>query len=203
MSEEIGKETIANDLERLTKISIKDQGRITKNLLRITVHEGEFAYQIIKLLLTEKIEKGYTKKYSLVELQKKIPLKRSRLIEKLQRVVKEGVLKHQKRKYMINKEHILVDRLWQYYNDANYKEREKTKDIINLIQENEQIEEEIREIEEEWIRERKYLKLTEKEEEKLREELINETIADSYDIETELKRLIGQNKVRIIGYKEM
>ncbi|MGC9777679.1 MAG: hypothetical protein HZR80_00390 [Candidatus Heimdallarchaeota archaeon] len=196
MSEELGKETIVNDLERLTKISIKDQGRITKNLLRITVHEGEFAYQIIKLLLTEKIEKGYTKKYSLVELQKKIPLKRSRLIEKLQRVVKEGVLKHQKRKYMINKEHILVDRLWQYYNDANYKEREKTKDIINLIQENEQIEEE-------WIRERKYNKLTEKEEEKLREEMINETIADSYDIEDELKRLIGQNKVRIIGYKEM
>ncbi len=203
MSEELGKETIVNDLERLTKISIKDQGRITKNLLRITVHEGEFAYQIIELLLTEKIEKGYTKKYSLVELQKKIPLKRSRLIEKLQRVVKEGVLKHQKRKYMINKEHILVDRLWQYYNDANYKEREKIKDIINLIQENEQIEEEIREIEEEWIRERKYNKLTEKEEEKLREEMINETIADSYDIEDELKRLIGQNKVRIIGYKEM
>ncbi len=196
MSEEIGKETIINDFERLTKISIKDQRMITKNLLRITVYEGEFTYQIIKLLLTEKIEKGYTKKYSLVELQKKIPLKRSRLIEKLQRVVKEGVLKHQKRKYMINKEHILVDRLWQYYNDANYKEREKTKDIINLIQENEQIEEE-------WIRERKYLKLTEKEEEKLREEIINETIADSYDIESELKRLIGQNKVRIIGFKEM
>jgi len=89
------------------------------------------------------MERGYSKRYSLAELEERLPWKKSRLIEKMQRTVEEEVLKHEKRKYQLNKENELVKRIWNYYNEPNYQEKEKTEEIRTMIQKKRTLEKEL------------------------------------------------------------
>ena len=188
--------TLKEELEKLARLS-KDSSKkeVAEQIRRIGEEEGEVIYQIIIMLTKEKIERGYTKKYSLAELQKKMPWKKSRLIEKLQEAVTEKVLKHEKRKYLINKENDLVKRIWNYYNEPNYKEKEKITEIRNLIQRKRKLEKELEK--EERINGRKYRKATKKEEKELIKEIIEE-LEEGLDP----RELIRKKTLEALGYRK-
>ena len=189
--------TIIKELQKLAGLT-GDSPRelIAEQIRRIEKEGGEIVYQIIQILIKEKMERGYTKKYSLAELQKKFPWKKSRLIEKLQKVVEEGVLKHEKRKYLLNKENELVKRIWNYYNEPSYPEKEKMDEIRELIQRKKKLEIELDK--EERKCKRKYREMTKKEEEEYKEEIIREIIAD---VNACPKEFIMKNIMEAIGYK--
>lgn len=147
------------------------------------------------------MERGYSKKYPLEELQRKILYKKSRLIERLQRATEEGVLKHQKRRYILNSSHTLVEKLWQYYHETDFQEYEKKRGIIELIQKKEEGEYEIRELEEKILRIIKNKELTEREEKKLREGMC-ENIEENVNADEDLKEYIKRNIESIIGYRK-
>ncbi|MCK5159849.1 MAG: DUF5320 domain-containing protein, partial [Candidatus Heimdallarchaeota archaeon] len=147
----------------------------------------------------------YKKEYSLSEFTEKMPWKKSQLSIKLQKAVKEGVILHQKRKYMINFEHIAVKRLWKFYiepNDYN-KQKEEAKEIQLLTQEKERLEEEIRDLQERIEKEIKYKPITEKEFREFGEEILRFVESDDdFDKKEGLKELLMKNKDKSIGYKE-
>ncbi len=94
-------------------------------------------------VLQEKITRGHSKKYSLAELLEKMPWEKSTLIKKLQKGTKEGILKHEKRKYLLNKENEIVKRMWNYYNELAYQEKEKREEIRELTQRKRRLEQEL------------------------------------------------------------
>lgn len=188
--------TLKEELEKLARLSKESsKEEVAEQIRRIGEEEGEVIYQIIIMLTKEKIERGYTKKYSLAELQKKMPWKKSRLIEKLQEAVIEKVLKHEKKKYLINKENELVKRIWNYYNEPNYKEKEKIEEIRNLIQRKKKLEKELEK--EERMNGRKYREATKKEEKELRK-VIKEELEEGLDP----RDLIRKKTLEALGYKK-
>ncbi|MHA1761863.1 MAG: hypothetical protein ACTSXA_14725, partial [Candidatus Heimdallarchaeota archaeon] len=154
---------LIEELRKLAKTTKeKSQEKIAKQIRKIVENEVEVSYQIIMLLVKEKMERGYTKKYTLTELQKKLPWRKSTTIERLQKIVGEGVLKHEKRRYELNKENELVMRIWNYYNETGYKEKEERNKVWKLIQRKNELEEKLAEkIEEKG----KYRKITKSEDE--------------------------------------
>ena len=121
---------LVEELRKLAKTTKEKSAEgIAQQIRKIVENEGEASYQIIMLLVKEKMERGYTKNYTLTELQEKLPWQKSRAIEKLQKVVGEGVLKHEKKRYALNKENELVKRIWNYYNETGYQEKEKISKI--------------------------------------------------------------------------
>lgn len=167
---------------------------IAGQIRRIGKEGGEIIYYIIQLLLKEKMERGFTKRYSLAELQKMFPWKKSRTIEIMQEVVEKGVLKHEKRKYLLNKENKLVKRIWNYYNEPNY--QEKTEDIRKLIhKKKKKLELELEKDEKKSIR--KYKEMTKKEEEEYGIKIMEEFTAGMNP-----KEFIMKNILEALGYKK-
>ena len=185
--------------------SFIDLETLTLNLYSILVRKNDFVrekeseliYQIIMVLVNEKMERGYTKKYSLAELQEKLPWKKSRLIEKLQRVAEEGVLIHEKRKYKLNKENELVKRIWNYYNETSQKEKGKMAEIWKLIQRRNELE---KKLAEKTKKEKgKYKEMTRKEDEKFQENF-EEELMDTPDPLEEAIIFLRKNKEKVMGY---
>ena len=194
-------ETLNYQMEKVMEIpKIGSREQLAKSIREIGEREGEFIYQVIHFLVKEKMERGYSKKYSLEELLRKIPYKKSRLIERLQRATEEGVLKHKKRRYILNSSHTLVEKLWQYYHETDFQEYEKKREIIELIQKKEEGENEIRELEKDILKVIKYKELTEREEKKLRVGMY-ENIEENVNADEDLKEYIKNNIEIIIGYK--
>ena len=155
----------------------------------------EELYQITNVLVIEKIARGYSKKYSLAELRKMLPWGKSWAIKKLEKGIEEGILVHEKRKYILNKENERVKRMWNYYNKPTQRESAKGEKIRELGREKKKLKEEL-EREERMRRKRKYRKLTNAEERSRRREIteyLNEGI--------ETKEMIKKNLMEIIGYK--
>ena len=190
--------TVTEELQKLANLTSDCPKKLVgEQIRRIGKEGGELAYQITQILIKEKMERGYTKKYSLTELQKKLPWKKSRLIEKLQRVVEIGILKHEKRKYLLNKENELVKRIWNYYNEPSYQEKEKIEEIRKLIQRKKELE---RELDKEERKDtRKYREMTKKEEKEYKEEIIREIMAD---VNARPKEFIMKNILEALGYKK-
>ncbi len=188
--------TVEKELQKLAKLTEEStKETIAEQIKKIGEKGGEVVYQIIITLTKERMERGYSKRYSLAELEERLPWKKSRLIEKLQRTVKEEVLKHEKRKYQLNKENELVKRIWNYYNEPNYQEKEKTEEIRTLIQKKREL---VKELEkEEKKKRRKYREATKKEEEEFRKEIIAE-----YEEGGEARNLVTKKTLEAIGYKE-
>ena len=168
---------------------------IAEQIRRIGKEGGEIIYYIIQLLLKEKMEKGFTKRYSLAELQKMFPWKKSRTIEIMQEVVEKGVLKHEKRKYLLNKENKLVKRIWNYYNEPSYQEKEKIEDIRKLIHKKKKLEFELEKEEKKSIR--KYKEMMKKEDEEYGIKIMEE-FTDGMNP----KEFIMKNILEALGYKK-
>lgn len=188
--------TLKEELQKLAKLTIESsKEEVAEQIREIGENDGEVIYQIIILLTKEKMERGYTKRYSLAELQKKLPWKRSRLIEKLQEKVTEKVLKHEKRKYLLNNENELVKRIWNYYNEPNYQKKEKIEELRNLIQRKRKLEKELEKKERNnWG---KYREATKKEKKELRKE-IEEELEEGLDP----RELIRKKTLEALGYKK-
>jgi len=189
--------TLEEELRRLAKTT-KEKSRegLAEQIRKIVENEGEASYQIIMLIVKEKMERGYTKNYTLTELQEKLPWKKSRSIKKLQNVVKEGVLKHQKRKYALDKENELVKRIWNYYNETGYKEKEKISKVWKLIQRKNELEEKLAEkIEEKG----KYREITKREDEEFQEEIIK-GITDTQEPKEITEEFLKKNREKTLGY---
>ena len=189
-------------IEELRKLAELSKDSTIENVamqVKKTVEEGvEVNYQIAHLLVKEKMERGYTKKYSLAELQEKLPWKKSRLIEKLQEVVNEGIIKHEKRRYQLNKENKLVKRIWNYYNEPGNKEKGKADEIRKLIQRKKEKE---KEIETRNNKEKiKYKELTKKEKEEYIQK-IKDILEDVMDPIDHTKEFLEKNLVKTLGYK--
>ncbi len=171
--------------------------RLAEKIRKIVENEAEVNYQIIMMLVKEKMERGYTKEYTLKEMREKLPWKKSRLIEKMQKAIEEGVLKHEKRKYKLNKENELVKRIWNYYNETRYNEKEKINKIWKLIQKKNELE---KKLAEKTTKEKgKYRKMTKKEDEEFKEELRKGIMNTPEPLEEATKFLI-KNKEKTIGY---
>ncbi|MHA1922656.1 MAG: hypothetical protein ACTSVP_06285 [Candidatus Heimdallarchaeota archaeon] len=188
---------LIEELRKLAKTTKeKSQEKIAKQIRKIVENEVEVSYQIIMLLVKEKMERGYTKKYTLTELQKKLPWRKSTTIERLQKIVGEGVLKHEKRRYELNKENELVMRIWNYYNETGYKEKEERNKVWKLIQRKNELEEKLAEkIEEKG----KYRKITKSEDEEFQKEIIKGLI-DSNEPKEETEEYLKKNKQKTSGY---
>lgn len=190
---------LAEELRRLAKTT-KEKSRegLAEQIRNIVENEGEASYQIIMLIVKEKMERGYTKNYTLTELQEKLPWKKSRSIEKLQNVVEEGVLKHEKRKYALNKENELVKRIWNYYNETGYKEKEKISKVWKLIQRKNELEQKLAEkIEEEG----EYREITKREDEEFQEEIIK-GIKDTQEPKEITEEFLKKNRQKTLGYEK-
>ncbi len=186
--------TITEELEILTK-KTEERKEVVEQIKKIRKKEGEILYQIANEFVKEKITRGHSKKYSLAELLEKMPWEKSTLIKKLQKGTKEGILKHEKRKYSLNKENEIVKRMWNYYNEPAYQEKEKREEIRELTQRKRRVEEELEREEKE--RTRKYREIGEEGEEKIREE-IKERLMEGVDT----KEFIEKNILGIIGYRK-
>ncbi|MHA1366589.1 MAG: hypothetical protein ACTSP5_09300 [Candidatus Heimdallarchaeota archaeon] len=182
-------------IEELGKLATT--GNLAKQIRKIVEKKGEITYQIIMLLTKEKMERGYTKKYTLKEIQGKLPWKKSTAILRLQEVVNEGVLIHEKKRYKLNKENELVKRIWNYYHEMNQQEKEKMKKILLLTQRKNELETRIAE---QKVKEGKYKKLTKKEDEEFQNEIMNELEVD--DPKEDLKKCLLKNKEKVMGYKK-
>ena len=188
--------TLNEELQKLAKLTIESsKEEVAEQIRKIGEKDEEVIYQIIMLLTKEKMERGYTKRYSLAELLKKLPWKKSRLIEKLQEIVTEKVLKHEKRKYLLNNENELVKRIWNYYNEPNYQKKEKIEELRNLIQRKKKLEKELEK--KERNNGEKYREATKKEEKELRKE-IEEELEEGLDP----RELIRKKTLEALGYKK-
>lgn len=176
----------------------KSAGKIAEQIRKIVEKKGEISYQIIILLTKEKMERGYTKDYTLKELQEKLPWKKSTTIERLQEEVEKGVLKHEKRRYKLNKENELVKRIWNYYHEIEHKEKEKMRKVWGKIQIKNELEQQMVEQKKE---DEKYQKLTRKEEEEFVKE-IKRNREDMYDPKEMLEEYLKKNKEKVIGYSK-
>lgn len=168
---------------------------IAEQIRKIVESKGEINYQIIMLLTKEKMERGYTKGYTLKELLDKLPWKKSTSIERLQDVVNVGVLIHVKRRYKLNKENELVKRIWNYYHETNQQEKDKMRKILQLKQRKNDLEKRIAEQKE---KEGKYKKLTKKEDKEFQKEIMNELEVD--EPKEDLRKYLQQNKEKVMGY---
>lgn len=182
-------------LARLTKESSKEI--VAEQIRKIGEKNGESVYQIIVMLTKERMERGYTKKYSLRELKEKLPWEKSTVIERLQRTVEEGVLKHEKRRYQLNTENELAKRVWNYYNEPNYREKEKVEEIRKLILWKRKLERELEEEERKRGRKRRYRKATKKEE----KEWIKKVIT-GVEGEDGLRNIAEKERKEILGYRK-
>ncbi len=92
------------------------------------------------------------------------------------------------------KENELVKRIWNYYNEPNYQEKEKTEEIRTLIQKKRKL---VKELEkEEKKKRRKYREATKKEEEEFRKEIIAEFVEGG-----EVRGLVTKKTLEAIGYR--
>ncbi len=187
--------TVEKELQKLAKLTEESaKETVAEQIKRIGEKEGEVVYQIIIMLTKERMERGHSKRYSLAELQKRLPWEKSRLIQKMQRIVTDEVLIHEKRKYQLNKENGLVKRIWNYYNEPNYQEKEKTEEIRILMQKKRKL---VKELEKEEKKKRKkYREATKKEEEEFRKEIITE-----YEEGGEARGLVAKKTLEAIGYR--
>ena len=180
-------------------ILVEELGKLetTNNLAvqirKIVESKGELIYQIIILLTKENMEKGYAKEYTLKELQRKLPWKKSTAILRLQEVVEEGVLTHKKRRYKLNKENVLVKRIWNYYHKTTKQEKEKWKKILQLKQKKNELEKRIAKLNEKG----EYKKLTKKEEKEFCKEILKELEVE--DSKEDLIKYLLKNKEKIMG----
>jgi len=188
---------LVEELRKLAKTTKEKSAEgIAQQIRKIVENEGEASYQIIMLLVKEKMERGYTKNYTLTELQEKLPWQKSRAIEKLQKVVGEGVLKHEKKRYALNKENELVKRIWNYYNETGYQEKEKISKIWELIQRKNELEEKLAEkIEEKG----KYREITKREDEEFQEEMIK-GLKETQEPKEITEEFLKKNKQKTLGY---
>ncbi|HUU78650.1 MAG TPA: hypothetical protein VMX55_09900 [candidate division Zixibacteria bacterium] len=181
-------------IEELRKLETTDNLAI--QIRKIVENKGELIYQIIILLTKENMEKGYAKEYTLKELQGKLPWKKSTAILRLQEVEEEGVLTHKKRRYKLNKENVLVKRIWNYYHKTTKQEKEKWKKILQLKQKKNELEKRIVELKEKG----KYRKLTKNEEKAFCKEIMQELEVE--DPKEDLIKYLLKNKEKVMGYKE-
>jgi len=195
--------TLREEFEKLAKVTKKEgKEKVAELIRRITEKEGEMSYQIVKMMVEEKMKRGYTKEFSLKELQERLPWKKSMLIEKMLKLTAEGIMKHEKRRYQLDKENELVKKMWNYYNKpSNEKEREeeneeKRREIRERIRRKQVLMEKL-EIEEKKLR-RKYREQSKKEQEILREKISEITYADT-DMEEELRELITKQIMEVLG----
>ena len=92
------------------------------------------------------------------------------------------------------KENELVKRIWNYYNEPNYQEKEETEEIRYLMQKKRRL---VKELEkEEKKKRRKYREATKKEEEEFRKEIIEE-----YEEEGEARGLVTKKTLEALGYR--
>ncbi len=192
---------LIEELQKLTDLS-KDclEELLVEQIKRIVEEDTEIIYQIIYLFVTEKIDLGYSKEYSLSELQEKLPWKKSRLIEKLQKIVEEGVLVHKKRKYKLKKENELVKRKWNYYNETGFQEKEKNREIWKLILRKKELEKACNEklkIEDKT----RFRELKVNEEKIYRKEIIDE-IKSFFNAKQPTLEFLEKNIIRTMGYKK-
>jgi len=189
-------------IEELSKLAItpteKTKIDVAEQIRRIVENKGEINYQIIMLLIKEKIERGYTKDYTLRELQEKLPWKKSTTIERLHDVVNEGVLIHEKRRYKLNKKNELVRRIWNYYHETNHQEKEKMRTVWQLTQRKAELEKRIANL---GMDEGKYKKLTKKEDVEFQKEMCEQLI-DVYDPKALVQEFLLKNKVKVMGCKK-
>lgn len=190
---------LEEELRRLAKTTKEKSGEeLAEQIRKIVENDAEASYQIIMLIVKEKMERGYTKNYTLTELQEKLPWKKSRSIEKLQKVVGEGVLKHEKRRYALNKENELVKRIWNYYNETGCKEKEKISEVWKLMQRKNELEQKLAEkIEEKG----EYREITKREDEEFQEEIIK-GIIDTQEPKEITEEFLKKNKQKTLGYKK-
>ncbi|MHA1124369.1 MAG: hypothetical protein ACTSSB_05330 [Candidatus Heimdallarchaeota archaeon] len=187
------------ELEKFAKTAKeKSSEKIAEQIRKIVEKRGEISYQIIMLLTKEKMERGYTKDYTLKELQEKLPWKKSTTIERLQEEVEKGVLKHEKKRYKLNKENELVKRIWNYYHETGHNKNEKMRRVWEKIQRKKELEKRIVEKEE---AEGKYRKNTKREDEELYCEIKEELIATNEPKET-VKKYLLKNKEKVMGFTE-
>ncbi|MHA1155239.1 MAG: hypothetical protein ACTSQK_03945 [Candidatus Heimdallarchaeota archaeon] len=168
---------------------------LVEQIRKIIDKKGEVSYQIIMLLTKEKMERGYTKNYTLKELLEKLPWKKSTAILRLQEVVDEGVLIHEKRRYKLNKDNELVKGIWNYYHETVQQEKEKMKKILLLRQRKNELE---KKIAEQKVREGKYIKLTKKEDLEFQKEITKELEVDNP--KEDLRKYLQKNREKIMGY---
>ncbi|HUU78663.1 MAG TPA: hypothetical protein VMX55_09965 [candidate division Zixibacteria bacterium] len=94
---------------------------------------------------------------------------------------------------MLNDKNDMVKRMWNYYNEPNFKEKEKIEEIRRMIQRKRKLERELEK--EERKNERKYREATKKEENEFREEIIGE-----FEEEHNPKEFIKKNMIEALGY---
>jgi len=194
---EKGKMTLKEELSKLATTKMGESTiRIAEQIRKIVESKGEISYQIIMLLTKEKMERGYTKGYTLNELQKKLPWEKSTTIKRLQEVVDQEVLRHEKRKYKLNKENEIVKRIWNYYHETSYQEKEKMKKLLLLTQKKNELE---RRLAEQKVDDGIYKKLTKKEEEEFAKEIKNEA-RDEYEPKERVMEYLMEIKDKVLGY---
>jgi len=192
--------SLEDELKKLTDLSKDCSEEILSEQIRRIAGEGvEIAYQIIQFLVKEKMDRGYSKEYTLAELQERLPWKKSRLIERLQSLMDAGVLIHVKRKYKLRKENELVWRIWNYYNYTGFQKKEKSQEIWELILKKKQLENKY--IEKlKVVKKTRFRELKRGEEEAYRKEIIDEIKAFYNPLES-TSEFLEKNIVRTMGYK--
>lgn len=179
-------------IEELGKLEKTDN--LAVQIRKIVESKGELIYQIIILLVKENMEIGFAKEYTLKELLGKLPWKKSTAILRLQEVVEEGVLTHKKRRYKLNKENVLVKRIWNYYHKTTKQEKEKWKKILQLKQKKNELEKRIVELKEKG----KNKKLTKKEEKEFCKEIMIELEVENP--KEDLVKYLLKNKEKVMNF---
>jgi len=106
------------------------EGKLSARALHLIDHLGEAdifnIIEIISSLLEEQLETGEIKGYTKGELLERLPWKKSRLTERLQLLVGQGILEYQKRRYNLNNDCKLVIRVRRalrlQYEEFNWEE---------------------------------------------------------------------------------
>ncbi len=82
-----------------------------KKMKELGEREVLVVFDIVKLLLGEIMETGTAKPISKSELLRNLPWEKSRLSERLQKLVQEGILLQEKRKYLLNLDNPFIERV--------------------------------------------------------------------------------------------
>ncbi len=94
-----------------TQLYVEERSKVDNIINELAEKEVQTTSNIVKVLLEEFIETGESQYHSRAWYCERLPWEKSRITERLQQLVKEGILRTNKRKYAINVSSPFVGRI--------------------------------------------------------------------------------------------
>jgi len=127
--------SVAELLKEVISLTPKEvqAGRLPSLIDRLCSREEYELYLLVKTLVASIQQTGIIKPQGKGELERLFRWKKTRLWYYLQEAVRQKILLYQKRKFSLNQEHPLVQRVWGHYFTANALEHLTNIELVNFV----------------------------------------------------------------------